>query len=139
MPLKRNWMSGGLPAAAAFVNCGITFDVDMSVGWIVFPVSVLNFAIVSLTHASIPTASCCPHHHIFSVAASALAPVPPLVALPLSSPPPHAATMGARPVAATPPAVYLRSCRRLNGRSNCCTSDLPGSPTSGRLAGPLGG
>src|SRR5436190_14625589 len=102
MPLNRNCTSGGWPAAAAFVNRGMTLFVSMSVGFTPTPLLSLNFASVSVIHFWMPTASCCPHHHIFSVAGPALW-------LPPPPPPPHAAARGPSPAASRPPAEYLSS------------------------------
>src|SRR3954468_1194737 len=97
----------------------MTLSVDMSVGVIVLPVFVLNFAIVSCIHFWMPTASCWPHHHIFRVAG------PPPLELELL--PPHAARSGPRLAAARPPAPYWRSCRRESGRSKCSIQTSGGS------------
>ena len=49
MPLNRNCTSGTLPTAAAFVNCGMTCEVSISVASTLEPVFALNFLTVSFT------------------------------------------------------------------------------------------
>src|SRR5215210_589316 len=101
MPLNRNWTSGTLPAAAASVNCGITWSVSISVGLTLPRFSVLKPATVSSIHFWMPTASCSPHHHILM-----LPPPPPPLALPLLPPEdalPQAPRIGAAPASAMSP------------------------------------
>src|SRR3954451_4016576 len=109
MPLKRNCTSGGWPAAAAFVNCGITLFVSISVALTLTPDCFSNFASVSFSHFWIPTASCWPHHHIFSVEAR----------------PAARAASGPTAAAPTPPAVSRSSRRRESGRESSSTVEPP--------------
>src|SRR5213594_3406307 len=128
MPLKRNCTSGGCPAAAAFVNCGITLFVSISVELTVIPVWLLNLASVSVIHFWIPTASCWPHHHIFREPALRLP------TLPGAARAPREATRGPSAAAPRPPAVSLSRRRRDSGRDSSSTVDLQVQ----KLAQPIG-
>src|SRR3954453_10677583 len=125
MPLKKNWTSGTLPAAAARVNCGITCEVSISVADTETPFWALNLVMVSVIHFWIPTAPCWPHHHILMLLAEAVAGRPKACA---------PCRYGARPAATVAPPATFSSLRRDSGRVvSTSSSSCWGGPCAVRV------